>query len=158
MRQLAANLQMGSEPGGMNYPGAVHAVCMLTNLQTITSFFWQSAHTYNLAAILICAPFVLVWAVLVGRSTPSRETVWLGLAAAAAFSMLPTYHRQYDAKLILLAVPAFAILWARRGIAGWVSLFLTAAAWFLNGDLPWVFVLTVVEKFPSPPIQPIAGS
>ncbi|MGB6191711.1 MAG: glycosyltransferase family 87 protein [Terracidiphilus sp.] len=148
LRQLAANLQVGSEPGGMNYPGAVHAVCMLTNLQTITSFFWQSAHTYNLVAILICAPFVLVWAVLVGRSTPSREIVWFGLAAAAAFSMLPTYHRQYDAKLILLAVPAFAILWSRRGIAGWVSLFLTAAALFLNGDLPWVFVLTVIEKLP----------
>ncbi len=148
LQQLSSNLGVGSGPGGMNYPGAPHATCMLTNLQTITSFFWDSAHTYNSVAILIVVPFVLVWMVLTWRWTPSRESVWFGLAVAAAFSMLPTYHRQYDAKLIMLAVPALAIVWARRGIAAWIGLLVTAAAFFLNGDLPWVFVLTVVDKLP----------
>jgi hypothetical protein len=148
LRQLSLNLSVGSEPGGMNYPGAVHAACMLTNLQTVTSFFWDDAHTYNSAAILICAPFVLVWAIIAFRTRPRLESVWFGLAAAAAFSMLPTYHRQYDAKLIMLAVPAVAILWARRRILAWAALFVTTAAFILNGDFLWIFVLTVVDKLP----------
>ena len=121
---------------------------MLTNLQTITSVIWLSARTYNLAAILIWLPFVLVWGFLVWKSNPTRESVWFALAAAAAFSLLPTYHRQYDAKLIMLAVPACAILWSRRGRAAWVGLLITGITFFLNADLPWIVAFTALDRIP----------
>ncbi len=148
LHELSSNLGVGSGPGGMNYPGAVHATCMLTNLQTITSVIWFSARTYNLAAILIWVPFVLVWGFLVWKSNPTRESVWFALAAAAAFSLLPTYHRQYDAKLIMLAVPACAILWSRRGRAAWVGLLITGITFFLNADLPWIVAFTALDRIP----------
>jgi hypothetical protein len=129
----------------MNDPSAGHGALVLTNLQTVTSFFWPDPHTYDLASYLICAPFVLVWGFITLRSRPSSTTAWLGLASIAAFSMLPVYHRQYDAKLILLAVPACAQLWARRGATGWIALLVTTAAFVLNGDLPWVAFLAFVH-------------
>lgn len=148
LHEVSSNLDSISVPGGMNYPGVIQGTSMLTNLQTITSVIWLSARTYNLAAILIWLPFVLVWGFLVWKSNPTRESVWFALAAAAAFSLLPTYHRQYDAKLIMLAVPACAILWSRRGRAAWVGLLITGITFFLNADLPWIVAFTALDRIP----------
>jgi hypothetical protein len=60
--------------------------------------------------------------------------------------MLPIYHRQYDAKLIILAIPAMAILWARRGGVAWLGLLVTSAAFVLNGDIPWAIFLSLAER------------
>ena len=142
---IASTLQLFNGRGGMNDPSAGHGALVLTNLQTITSFFWSDPHAYDLASYLICAPLFLFWGFVTLRSRPTSSTVWLALASIAAFSMLPVYHRQYDAKLILLAVPACAQLWARRGAIGWIALLVTTAAFVLNGDLPWVAVLAFVN-------------
>ncbi|MGA8668322.1 MAG: glycosyltransferase family 87 protein [Terracidiphilus sp.] len=142
---IASTLHLFNGRGGMNDPSAGHGALVLTNLQTVTSFFWPDPHTYDLASYVICAPLFLFWGFITLRSRPSTTTVWLGLATIAAFSMLPVYHRQYDAKLILLAVPACAQLWARRGATGWIALLVTTAAFVLNGDLPWVAFLAFVH-------------
>ena len=57
--------------------------------------------------------------------------------------MLATYHRPYDAKLLLLACPACAMLWAEGGLIGKFALLITGAAVTLTGDIP----LAVVALF-----------
>lgn len=118
---------------------------MIVNLQTITSFFWQDPKTYNLVSYLVCAPLLLWWIYLTLRARASREMTWLALAPISALSVLPIYHRQYDAKLILLALPAFVLLWSRSKRFRWPALAVTAAAFFLNGDFPWIVLLQTVD-------------
>jgi hypothetical protein len=69
----------------------------------------------------------------------------IALAFLAALTMLPVYHRHHDGKLLMLAVPACALLYARRREAGAVAIFFTAVALALNSDIPRV-VLSNLEK------------
>ena len=50
--------------------------------------------------------------------------------------MLPTYHRPYDAKLLLLTVPGCAMLWAERGLIGWLAVIVTTSGILSTGDFP----------------------
>jgi len=61
---------------------------------------------------------------------------WLALAAVAALTMLVTYHRPYDAKLLMLTIPACAMLWAEGGPIRWIALAVNTAGLLLTGDLP----------------------
>ncbi len=144
MQELHANLQMTSAPGGLNDPGmaasGAHAVGMMINLQSALSAFWSDPRIYNPASYLLCALLLLVWALasLRFRFTPARA--YLALASVAALTLLPTYHRPYDARLLLLAVPACAMLWARGGAVGRLALWLSIAAMVATGD-PWAILL-----------------
>ena len=68
----------------------------------------------------------------------------MALASIAALSMLPVYHRQDDARLLLLAVPACAMLWAGGGMVGRLGLLVTSVAIVLTGDLPWAVLMGVI--------------
>jgi hypothetical protein len=59
--------------------------------------------------------------------------------------MLPVYHRQYDAKLLLLTVPACVTLWAEGGLIGWFALLVNAAGFLLTGDLTWAILLGLID-------------
>jgi hypothetical protein len=50
--------------------------------------------------------------------------------------MLVTYHRQHDAKLLLLTVPACALLWAEGGLKGWLAALASTAGIVITGDIP----------------------
>jgi hypothetical protein len=63
-------------------------------------------------------------------------TAWLALAAIVPLSMLPVYHRQHDTRLLLLVLPAFAMLWAKGGPRAWFALLFTAAGAVFTGDTP----------------------
>lgn len=145
-QELSENVHILSLPGAVSDPSRVHGTEMLTNLQSITSFFWDDPRIYDLASYLICAPLLITWAVVTWRSRLSRRNAWFGLACIAAFTVLPVYHRQYDAKLIILAIPALAILWAKHDKMRWIGLVVTASAFILNGDLPWVTFFAIVNK------------
>ena len=84
---------------------------------------------------LICAPLLLVWALATLRKRFSQHSACLGLAAIAALSMLPLYHRLHDTGLLLLTIPASAILWAKGGATAWLALLFTGAGAVLTGDL-----------------------
>jgi hypothetical protein len=64
--------------------------------------------------------------------------------------MLPVYHRQNDAKLLLLTVPACAMLWAEGGAIGWLAVLVNGAGFVLTGDLPWAILLAVINKLHLP--------
>ena len=57
--------------------------------------------------------------------------------------MLVTYHRPYDAKLLLLAIPACAMLWAEGKPIRWLALLVTTAGIVFTADMP----LTILRIF-----------
>ncbi len=148
LEELRFNLQTYSAHGGINDPGPAsmggHGLDMLISLQTVFSVFWDNPRFYNLASYLVCAPLLLVWALVTLRSRPSPKRLWIGLATIAALSMLPVYHRQLDAKLLMLSVPACAMLWSEAGLTGLLALFVNGAALVLIGDLPWAILLAMI--------------
>jgi len=160
MQELYSNILAFSVHGGTIDPGpastGAHGLAMVINLQAVISVFRDDPRIYNPVSYLICALLLLVWALVTLRSRPSPERAWLALAAIAALSMLPVYHRLYDAKLLLLTVPACAMLWAEGGLTGRLALLVNSAAFVLTGDLPWAFVLGLISHLHLP-ATPLCG-
>ncbi len=75
-----------------------------------------------------------------GYSYSGSAVAWFALAAVVPLAMLPTYHRCYDARLLMLTVPACAMLWKMGGPARWCALLLTVAAIVVTGDILWIVV------------------
>jgi hypothetical protein len=154
MRELNSNLAAFSVHGGMNDPGiassGAHGLGMLVSLQAVIGLFWDDPRIYNTASYLLFAPLLLIWAFVALRSRPSRKRVWLAIAAIAALSLLPVYHRQQDTKLLLLTVPACGMLWSEGGTIGWLALLLNSAGFILTGDLPWTVVLGLIRNLHMP--------
>ena len=179
VQEWQINVAALSARGAMSDPGltsaGAHGLGGLVSLQEVIGVYWNDPRIYNPATYLICAPLLLVWALATLRYRPSPRTVWLALAAIAALSMLPLYHRQQDTKLLLLTVPACAVLWAEGGLTGWLALLVNSAAFVLTGDLPWAIffgliynlhlpstplawqTLTAVQVFPVPLILLVTG-
>lgn len=149
MQEWHANVLAFSAHGGLTDPGPASAngygLSMMVNLQTVMSALWDDPRFYDPATYLVVAPLFLVWMFVTLRSHASPRRNWLALATIAALSMLPVYHRLNDAKLLLLTVPACAMLMAEGGIIGWFALLINAAGFVLTGDLPWVVLLGFVR-------------
>jgi hypothetical protein len=149
MSELSQNLQAFSAHGGTNDPsfasGGAHGLGMVVSLQAIFSFFRDDPHFYNLASYLVFGVLLLVWGWVTLRARPTPANLWLALAVVSALSMLPVYHRQYDTKLLLLAVPACCLLMVERRLTGRLALLITTAGFVLNGDLTWVIFFAVTK-------------
>jgi hypothetical protein len=137
-----SNISASETESGINNPHARvvegYNPFSIIDLQTVTSIFVDSPKSYNGVAYAICFPLLLVWVVVTLRKHPSQAEALLGIAAIAALSMLPLYHRMYDAKLLLLAVPACAMLVAEGGVTGRIALLLTTASFVAIADIPIV--------------------
>jgi hypothetical protein len=137
--ELRANMTSLSGIGSIVDPAATgmagRNMDSLVQLQTFVSIFFSDPTTYNLIAWIVCAPLILLALFLVWRRGQSAENLWLALAVAAPLSMLPTYHFQHDAKILLLTVPACAMLWARQRALGWRAQLFTVSAIIANGDI-----------------------
>ncbi len=160
IEELRSNMAALAVHGGLNDPSpassGAHGIGMMINLQTVLSFFRDDPRFYNPAAYLICGALLLVWmfAVLRSRITPART--WLALATIAALSLLPVYHRQGDATLLLLAVPACAMLCAEGGAVARLAILVTAAGFVLTGDLTWALILGLIANLHMP-LSHLAG-
>jgi hypothetical protein len=150
MQEMHSNLLAFSGHGGIDDPGPSapggHGTCMITSLQSAISSFWDDPRIYNPVTYILCAPLLLVWGFVTLRSRATQTNAWYALAAISAISMLPIYHRQYDAKLVLLTVPAFALLWAAGGPIKWVAFAVNTVGFILIGDLPWAFLVTLLTR------------
>jgi len=100
---------------------------------------------YNLASYLICGSLLVAGAIRVLTSRFTKENAWIALAAIAALSMLPVYHRGYDAKILLLTVPACSLLWATDARLKWAAGLLTAFALLCTADVPSTILLTIMN-------------
>lgn len=149
-QELHANLNATSAPGDISDPGpdsmSVHSSPMIIDLQTIISVFSDDPRIYNSVTYLLCGALLLVWSLATLRSRSSPTNAWLALAVIAALSMLATYHRQYDAKLMLLTVPACAMLWAEGGPVRWLALLVNTAGVVLTADVPSAILLLLTKN------------
>lgn len=150
--EMRANLAVINAPGGINEPGptsiGVNSADMIIDLQTVFSIVRNSPPFYNAATYLTCGILFLAWARAVLRARFTPETAWLALSSAAALSMLITYHRSYDAKLLLLAIPACTLLRAENGATAKIALALTAMTVFFTADIPLTIVSIATAHLP----------
>jgi hypothetical protein len=171
-QELHSNLIATSARGGITDPGPASLSGsgggMIIDLQTIISIFRNDPSFYNPIAYSICGLLLFAWMFVTLRSRATSANAYLALAAIAPLSMLPLYHRPHDAKLLLLTIPACAMLLAERGSLGKVGLVLNSAAIVLTADLPlgaiailtkgstvstegfWACVLTALVHRPVP--------
>ncbi len=154
MAEMQGNIAALSAHGGISDPGpsssGSHGLSAITDLQGALSSFRDDPRFYNPVSDLLCGALFLVWAFKAVRSRWSVSSAWLALATIAALSLLPIYHRQYDAKLLLLVVPACAMLWKEGRRWRWPALLVSAMGILLLTDLPWAILIQVINSFPLP--------
>ena len=132
-----------------------HGTLLITDLQSVFAVFRDDPRFYDFASLLVCVPMLLTWAVVTLRARITPATTWFALAAIAPLSMLPVYHRVYDAKLVMLTIPACALLWTERGRIGRVALLINAAGFVLTGDYLWsIYLGALIDLRLLPTDQP----
>ncbi len=150
MHELHGNLLATSAHGDIRDPGptssAIHELEIVIDLQSVVSVFRDDPRIYNPASYLVCGTLLLAWAIRTFRSRSSHARDWLALAAIVPLTMLVNYHRPYDAKLLLLTVPACALLWAEDGLIAWTSLVINTAGILLTGDIPLAVLLIFTDR------------
>ncbi len=144
-----SNLAAINAPGGINEPGPDslkgRGASAVVDLQAAISIFRDDPHFYNPASYLVCGALLLAWAARTLRSQFTHRNAWLALASAAALTMLATYHRPWDAKLVLLTIPACALLCSEGGRRRGAALLVTAAGILFTGDYP-LAILSILTK------------
>jgi hypothetical protein len=150
MQDWQSNLSTISAPGGINEPGPAsltgRGAAMVIDLQAAISIFRNDPRIYNPASYIICGVLLLAWAVRTLRLSFSPAKAWIALAAVVPLTMLVTYHRPWDAKLLMLTVPACAILWAEGGPIAWIALLVNSVGMVLTGDIPLAILSIVFNK------------
>ena len=155
VQELHANVGGGLAPGGFNDPGPTgltnRTLGSVISLQNAASVFSDNPRFYNPLSYLIGGGLILAWATAVLRKRSTPEAASLALATISVLSLLPVYHRPYDAKLLLLTVPACAMLWAGGGAKRWIALGLTTAAIFVTSDIPLIIWTVATSKVAASP-------
>ena len=76
----------------------------------------------------------------------SSALAWMALAAITPLTLLVTYHRAYDARLLLLAIPSCSMLWAKGGFKGRAAAAVTSTAIFFTGEVPLAFLNPLLHR------------
>jgi len=160
IQEWHTNILVLSTNGGILDPGfastLAHGRTGVISLQAVVSCFWDNSHIYNLASYLVCGTLLLIWSVQTLRLQFSVRRAWLALASIAAISILPVCHHLYDTKLLLLTVPACAMLWAKGGPIRWFALLVTAGGFVFTGDIS-LEILGILSKQPHMDTGGISG-
>ena len=157
--ELRANLHQINASGGLNEPGPSSMTgqtpAMVIDLQAAISIFHDQPDFYNIATYMICGALLLIWCVRTCTMKSLDSNAWLALAAVVPLTLLFTYHRPYDAKILLLAIPACTTLWAQGNIRGRVAFLFTALGIGLTGDVPLAILVELFKrlKFSGSSIQ-----
>jgi len=147
MPELRSNLAALSAHGENNDPGpdglttTSKSMNVMTSLQAAVSVVSDDSRVYDLTSYLICGALLMVGLAMTLQSRGSPALNWYALAAVASITLLATYHRAYDAKLLLLAVPACAMLWAEGGLTGKIALIVNTAGLVFSGEIPMAILV-----------------
>jgi len=106
------------------------------NLQYLGYYVFSSAATVSSVSLLVGGVLVAAWAVLLWRHRRSPLSL-LEMSAAAVISLLPIYHRVYDAALLVLPL-AWALAAGRKATRGHRALTLLLLAPFLVPGGTWL--------------------
>jgi hypothetical protein len=85
----------------------------LINLQVLFYAIWHQAGAANAFAIGLSTASFVIWVVLLLRSRRESDDALLAMSAVAVLSLLPVYHRFYDAFLLI-----FPLCWSLREFSG----------------------------------------
>jgi hypothetical protein len=145
-----SNISAISAHGGINEP-SLDAITgrtpgMIIDLQAAMSVFRNDPRIYNAVSYMICGALLLVWSIYTLRTSFSQRRAWMALAAVVPLTMLVTYHRPWDAKLLLLTIPACAMLWAEGRPIRWIALLVSTAGIVLTADIP-LTILLILTKY-----------
>ena len=147
MQELHSNILTACGPNDPALNSVVRSgTGMIINLQSAIYVFRDDSRVYNLISYLVCGLLLLVWSICTLRARFSLARAWLALAAVVPLTLLVTYHRPYDAKLLLLTVPACALLWAEGRPIRWVALVASTAAIVSTADIPLTILLTLTRN------------
>ena len=144
LAEMRQNHAMVGDRGGNSDPGpsgpSAGAIGQIIDLQAALSVFRDEPSFYNPASAAMAALPIAIWLLALWRRQPLHGVDWLALAPAAVLVLLPVYHRNYDARLMLLLIPACGAVWAAGGARRWITLGLTFLALVTTGDLWMIFV------------------
>lgn len=148
--ELRANLAALGGHGGLSDPGPAGPFSLsiqpIINLQAAVAYLRDDPGLYSPISYAICGALGLIWSIVTLRAPASRNQLWFAIAFASVLTMLVTYHRPYDAKLLLLTVPATAILWTEGGMTGWMALVISSLGMILTGEIPLAAMGAFVGK------------
>jgi hypothetical protein len=100
-QDLSVNLRGIAAHGNISDPGPSNSDSyMIANLQTIVSIFRDDAAFENHVVWVAFGFLFIVWAYITVRAGAGMEKDLLGVASVAVMSLLPIYHRHYDARLL----------------------------------------------------------
>ena len=155
--ELRENLGAISVPGGLNdfsaRSMAGHGLERVIELPAAISALTGDASFVSALSYTVCGAVCLIWVAMLVMKPATRRTSWFALAACAALTMLPVYHRMYDAKLLILTIPAFSILWREGGATAWVALTLNALLLTFAGDIQWTLTVGLIDRLPFMPVS-----
>jgi hypothetical protein len=150
--ELGQNYTLWMKRGGVDDfgPTSLSRPGWIVSLQTVVSLAWNDSRFYNSIVYLICGIMFawLAWATSRMCKSSSRNS-WLALAAVSAITLLVVYHRRYDCKLLILAVPACAMLRAEGGRIGRWALAITGSCFIFAGDGLWIFTTKLLDNLQS---------
>ena len=145
-RDWSSNMTVISAPGGLNSPGplsmTINILGSVISLQTLFALLHDGPAFYNSLTYAICGAMLIIWAVRTVKIGFSSVQVWLALAAVTPITMIVTYHRSYDAKLLILTIPACVMLLKSGAMVGKFALALNLGVLFLTADFP-LTILTI---------------
>ncbi len=147
MQELHFNIVTACGPNNPELTTAVRiGPSMIINLQSVIYVICDNPRIYNSVSYLVCGSLLMIWSVRTLMVRFSLRKAWLALAAVVPLTLLVTYHRPYDAKLLLLTVPACAMLWAEGGPIRWVALAVNAAGIIFTSDIPLVILMLLSNE------------
>ena len=132
---LHANLALGAAAGNtMSLTERAYVFDPRLNLAYLFGYWISSPRLDTLltAAVLLVCGAALCWAIFRSPRADSRQWA-LAIAATAALTLLPVYHRSYDALLLVLALPwvLLALRTQYQRLVAWIALLLIAASTIL---------------------------
>ena len=150
--ELRANLAAITAPGELDDPrpqaSSDRTAGMMINLQAGISLLDDDERIYNAVTVAICGSMLLFWAREILLDRHAAGHIWYALAAAAPMTMLLIYHRSYDAKLLLIGLPACARLWNGRGARGWTALLLGVFSIGLMNEVSLSMLASMTSALP----------
>ena len=101
------NVAASFQPGGQSDPLPGSRVAwQLLNAQTLTSYLFADRIALNIATWIVA--MVLVAIFLKNRTSTARMPRWRDAGFFSALTLVVTYHRYYDAQILLLLIPSLA--------------------------------------------------
>ncbi len=124
--ELRTTMARSTGPGGNGDPSLANQDgASMVNLQVDTTLTTENRKMADMMAWGAVAILLAGWLFGVSQARPTLENDLLAVACICCISLLPIYHRMYDTRLLLLAIPASVLMLKDAPLAGGLATCLT---------------------------------